>query len=89
MLTTVFLPIFHQRQAVPSPFYMLHVCVHKLLKKRQKLYDNWPTIIKNLLWSTCMKNMLQMVDENRMTYMLKKTGEPKVVQSRNKIHFSF
>lgn len=40
MLTTVFLPIFHQRQAVPSPFYMLHVCVHKLLKKRQKLYDN-------------------------------------------------
>lgn len=36
-----------------------------------------------------MKNMLQMVDENRMTYMLKKTGEPKVVQSRNIIHFSF
>lgn len=36
-----------------------------------------------------MKNMLQMVDENRMTYMLKKTGEPKVVQSRNSTRYKF
>lgn len=36
-----------------------------------------------------MKNMLQIVNENRMTYMLKKkTGEPKGVQSTNKIYFS-